>query len=155
VKTRAILFSGALLSLWLGCSSAPQADSTESVRQAVEKHLAARTDINPANMRVTVDKVEYEADRAQATVTIAARNDPQAKMQMMYRLRKAGQVWEVEPQASGSGGHGAPPAPEAGEGGGALPPGHPGIGTDEANELPPGHPPVGEQPSNKGPGSGA
>jgi hypothetical protein len=132
---------------WLGCSASNEANATASVQRAVEKHLALRTDMDPSNLRVVVEKVSYDGDHANAAVTIVARKDPQAKMQMMYRLRKAGGEWEVEPpQGSGSGAHGeAAPAPEP-EGTPELPPGHPrlkGNESAEPGELPPGHPPVG------------
>jgi len=143
-----------LLTVWLGCSS-NQADPTASVRQAVERHLAARTDLTPASMRVIVEKVSYEGDRASAAVTIVARNDPQAKMQMSYHLRKAGSGWEVEPSpASGAGAHGgAAPAPPAGGNDAELPPGHPPVGGQQAGELPPGHPPLDENPHGQNPGA--
>jgi hypothetical protein len=142
---------GLTLAGWMGCSAASEADETVSVQQAVERHLAKRTDMDPSNLRVVVEKVSYEGDgdRATAAVTIMARQDPQAKMQMMYRLRKTSGGWEVEPsQGSEAGAHGGgamPPAPPAGEGGSELPPGHPPVkGADPGagSELPPGHPPV-------------
>ena len=144
-------------SAWLGCSGANEADATASVQQAVERHLAARTDLDPSNLQVVVDKVNFEGDRASAAVTIVARKDPQAKMQMMYRLRKTAEGWEVEaPQGSESGAHGgAAPMPEAG-GDTGLPPGHPAVegGADaDASELPPGHPPVGGKAAGEKPGS--
>jgi hypothetical protein len=146
-------------SAWLGCSRANEADATASVQQAVERHLAARTDLDPSNLQVVVDKVNFEGDRASAAVTIVARKDPQAKMQMMYRLRKTAEGWEVEaPQGLESGAHGgAAPMPEAG-GDTGLPPGHPAVegGADaEASELPPGHPPVGGKAAGEKPGSRA
>jgi hypothetical protein len=143
-----------LLSSFVGCSATEQ-DSTASVQQAVERHLSARTDLDPGNLTVTVENVNFEGDRATAAVTIQARKDPQAKMQMTYHLRKAGDGWEVEPQASGAGAHGggmtAPetaPMPETGESASELPPGHPPVGGasgSQPSELPPGHPPVSGQ----------
>jgi hypothetical protein len=128
------------------------------VQRAVERHLAARTDLDPSNLQVIVEKVSYEGDRANAAVSIVARKDPQAKMQMMYRLRKTAEGWEVEaPQGSESGAHGGAAAPMPEAGGAELPSGHPPLegGTDaEASELPPGHPPVGgkagEKPGSRG-----
>jgi hypothetical protein len=132
----------------MGCSGASEADETASVRQAVERYLSARTDLSLSSMRVVVNKVTVEGERATAAVTIAASNDPQAKMEMMYKLRKTAEGWEVEPpQGGAAGAHGgsAPqPQPEAG-GESALPPGHPPVGGEaepKASELPPGHPPV-------------
>jgi hypothetical protein len=139
----------ALLSLaltgWLGCS-ASEADQTAQVRQAVERYLSARTDLSLSTMRVVVNKVNVDGDRADAAVTIVARNDPQAKMEMNYILRKTAEGWEVEqPQGAESGAHsgGAPSPAPAGEA--DLPPGHPPLGGEQgggAAELPPGHPPV-------------
>ena len=140
---------------WLGCSAANETDATASVQLAVERHLAARTDLDPSNLSVAVEKVSYEDDRATAAVTITARKDPQAKMQMMYRLRKTAAGWEVEPsQGSEAGAHGGGAAPMPDPGRGAeLPPGHPPTEGGEggaASELPPGHPPVGGEPQKKG-----
>jgi hypothetical protein len=135
---------------WLGCSSANKTDDTASVQRAVEKHLATRTDLG--NLQVVVEKVSFEGDHANAAVTIMARQDSKAKMQMTYRLRKTDAGWEVEaPQGSEAGAHagGAVPMPEAEGGGAELPPGHPpvkGGAGGEASELPPGHPPVEKAP---------
>jgi hypothetical protein len=98
-------------------------------------------------MRVVVNKVEVDGDRADAAVTIVARNDPQAKMEIGYRLRKTAEGWEVEPpQGAEAGAHSGGAAPRPQQGGEAeLPPGHPPLGGEQgggAAELPPGHPPV-------------
>jgi hypothetical protein len=158
VKKLTVALLSLVLAGWLGCSAPSEADATASVQQAVERHLAARTDLDPSNLQVVVDKVSYEGDRANAAVTIVARKDPKAKMQMTYRLRKTAEGWEVEPSQSGGGAHGgSAPMPEAG-GGAELPPGHPAVeggGGAEANELPPGHPPVGGESPKEKPGSGA
>jgi hypothetical protein len=131
---------------WLGCSAASEPDDTALVRQAVERYLAARTDLSLSSMRVVVEKVSVEGDRANAAVTIVARNDPKAKMEMTYRLLKTAEGWEVEPpQGSEAGAHGGA-APRAEPGGAAeMPPGHPPVGGESgssAPELPEGHPPV-------------
>lgn len=146
----------ALLSLVLACfaaCSSGESGETARVRQAVERYLSARTDLSLSSMRVVVDEVTVEGDRANAAVTIVARNDPKAKMAMNYRLRKTADGWEVEPpqgQEAGahSGGAMAPsPSPQP-DAGGDLPPGHPPVGgqqsggEESASELPPGHPPI-------------
>jgi hypothetical protein len=159
VRKVTLVFLCVALAGWLGCAAANESDPTTSVQQAVEKHLAARTDMDPSNLRVVVESVSYDGDRANASVTIVARQDPRAKMQMTYHLRKTAAGWEVEaPQGSEAGAHGgAAPMPEAG-GGAELPPGHPPVERErgsEANELPPGHPPVGGEPAKDKPGSGA
>ncbi|MEX2303393.1 MAG: hypothetical protein WD733_20800 [Bryobacterales bacterium] len=145
MKKLSLLFVSLALAVWMGCSGAGEADETASVRQAVERYLSARTDLSLSSMRVVVNKVTVEGERATAAVTIAASNDPQAKMEIMYNLRKTAQGWEVEPpQGGAAGAHGgSAPKPEAG--GESMPPGHPPVGGETAPgaaELPPGHPPV-------------
>ena len=130
-----------LLALSLGgCGSEGKSDI--AVREAVREHLASRTDLALGKMTVELDSVEYDGSSATADVTIAARDDPQASMKMVYRLRRSDSDWMVEAPASGS-----PPGTHGGAGGsaGALPPGHPPTGEQpktSGGELPPGHPPV-------------
>ena len=125
-----------------GCGSGGKSDI--AVREAVREHLARRTDLALGKMTVELDSIAYDGSNATADVTIAARDDPQASMKMVYRLRRSGSDWMVEAPASGSprGAHGG-----AGGSPGALPPGHPPTGEQpktNGGELPPGHPPVQE-----------
>lgn len=149
VKKLITTFLSLALASWVACSTASGPDeATTAIRQAVERHLAARTDLDPANLRVVVEKVSYEGEQAEAAVTIVARNDPEAKMEMIYRLRKTADGWQVEsPQDSG--GHGGmAPAPQQEESDSGLPPGHPPVGGSQgsgSSEMPEGHPPVTEQ----------
>lgn len=153
MKKLAIGLLGLVLACFAACSTAGESDETASVRQAVERYLSSRTDLSLSSMRVVVDQVTVEGDRANAKVTIVARNDPQAKMDMMYRLRKTADGWEVEPpQGSEAGAHSGgavSPSPQP-DSGAEMPPGHPPVGGSQgsseqgggAGELPPGHPPV-------------
>ena len=142
------------LLLSLGCGSN---ENTELlVRDAVLHYLAARTDLTMGNMDVKIDKLDLKGDTATAGVTISARGDAKASMQMVYELRRTGTGWEVTPPSGGSGAaHGGMP-PGATEPGAGLPPGHsspggaPG-GTAEQPQLPQGHPPVGNPPVQKSP----
>jgi hypothetical protein len=148
LKKLTLAYLGLAVIGWLGCSGTSQTDDTAAVRQGVERYLTSRTDLNLSQMRVVVENVNFEGDRADAAVTIVARNDPQAKMEMSYRLRKTADGWEVEPpQGSEAGAHGGAAAPKAAppESGAEMPPGHPpvsGEGGSSAPDLPPGHPPV-------------
>ncbi len=119
-----------------GCGSDEKSDV--AVREAVRAHLAGLTDLSLGKMTVEVDSVEYDGSNATAQVTIAAREDPRASMNMAYRLRRSGSQWIVEAPVAGSspGAHGG-----TGAGGGAMPPGHP-----------PANPPIGEQPKAGGQG---
>jgi hypothetical protein len=143
------------LLLTLGCGSN---ENTELlVRDAVLHYLAARTDLTMGNMDVKIDKLDLKGDSATASVTISARGDAKASMQMVYELRKTGTGWEVTPPSGGSGAaHGGMPSPGGGEAGGELPPGHPSAGgapggTAEQPQLPQGHPSIGNPPVPKSP----
>ena len=163
-KLLSIIFA---LSLWgVGCgSSAPPAasDADAEVRVAIESYLATRSGLNMSAMALIVDKVDYEGDTAVASVTIQAKNEERAKMQMAYNLRRENGEWKVEPSEAGAGHGGAagsgapggagggmpsghPPATQPPASGGDLPSGHPPVGGDapapSGSELPSGHPPV-------------
>ena len=134
--------AGAFLTVFLlaACGSGED-DLPAQMRTAVEDYLAGRVGLAADNMKVSVDAVQTDGNRAQVEVTITASNDAAAAMQMVYDLEKRSGRWRVKP---------SPPAaemepPEAG----GLPPGHPPI--DEPDPaLPPGHPPLeggGQAPS--------
>jgi hypothetical protein len=149
LRNRTLLLVVVSLLLFVDCGSGAKSD--DLVLDAVRHHLSNRTDLTLANMDLKLDRVDYQQDTAEAQVTIVARADEQARMQMVYRLRRSGDGWEVVPGASGAGGgHGGgmttPPAQPPGEGqGGELPQGHPpvgGEGSGSSSDLPAGHPPV-------------
>ena len=89
-------------------------------------------------MRVEVAQVKFQGDEATAAVTITARDDPSASMQMMYRLTRTPEGWEVQDPRSKAGS-------AAGD---DLPLGHPPLENrpGAAAELPSGHPPLNESP---------
>jgi len=122
-----------------GCARGPKAESEAAILQAVERHLASRSGLNPKNMTLRVGSVKFRQETAEAEVVFTAKNDPKAIMTMHYGLRRQGAGWVVEPQAPAGGGHGA-----AATGASELPVGHPPVSpaTPPAGELPAGHPPV-------------
>jgi hypothetical protein len=132
----------ALLTLLPSCGSDEGRDI--EVRESIREYLASRSNLAFSKMTLKVDSVEYEGDRATANVTISAREDEKASMQIVYQLRRTDSGWVVEPSAPGSaasphGGGGTPGTQQA------LPPGHPPAGGTQppaGNELPQGHPPV-------------
>ncbi len=143
-----------VLVLSLGCGSNQNTELL--IRDAILHYLAGRTDLTMSNMDLKIDRLEMEGDSATAGVTISARGDAKASMQMVYELRKTGSGWEVTPPSGGSGAaHGGLP-PGAAESGSGLPPGHPPAGgtpggAAEQPQLPQGHPPVGNAPAPKSP----
>jgi hypothetical protein len=143
----------ALLLAGIACS----AEKSEiQIREAIRQHLATRTDLS--KMEIELDAVDYDDNQATARVTIKAREDENARMPWVYKLRKVGSEWQVQPSdenAGHGGGRAAPPAsglppghPPAGgtqpQGGSRMPPGHPPIGgeTPQQPQTPRGHPPV-------------
>lgn len=119
-----------------------QAKSETAVRQAIERYLAARPNLNLQGMELQVSNVRFQGERAEADVMFRAKSDGKAALSMHYNLRREGGGWRVTPQSSG---HGMMP-PEAGESMPELPGGHLPVGSSSppspAPELPPGHPPV-------------
>jgi len=127
----------------VGCNRRTQNEA--AVRQAVERYLASRPNLNMQGMDLAVTSVKVRDEKAEAEVTFRAKTDSKAIMSMHYNLKRRGGKWEVEPQ---SGGHGASMPPM--EGSAELPGGHPPVGSSSptppaAGELPPGHPPVKKQ----------
>ena len=115
--------------------------SASDVEAAIHVYLSKRTDLRVDEMRVRADRIRYDGDRAVASVSIMASDDPKAIMKMMYELVRESDGWRVVPPESA-----VPPAtaPVEGEG---LPPGHPPTGG-----LPPGHPPTAPQGGGLPPG---
>ncbi len=113
-----------------GCSRKP-AETDAAVRQAVERYLASRSNLNMGAMDLSVGSIVFRGDKAEAEVTFRSKNDAKASMSMRYKLRRQGNQWEVEPQ------------PAAETSGSGVPAGHPPVGSAPAQpELPAGHPPV-------------
>ena len=125
-----------------GCgSSEPQrtaADERKGVEEAVDRHLAKRSDLDFSSMKVLVDRVNFVGDdQAEATVKFTVGEGAAASIQMVYTLQKTDDVWEVVGPPKGTqGSQVSPPAA-----GGAMPADHPAVG-GEQQPLPSGHPPV-------------
>lgn len=144
------IWAGALLALCTCGEELPR--STEQVEAAVEAYLAERTDLKVSHMEVRADRIRYDGDRAVASVSIMASDDPKAAMKMVYELVQVPDGWRVVPSqasapstGSGPGGPGATPGlppghPPTSPGGLELPQGHPP--TAPEGGLPPGHPPI-------------
>jgi hypothetical protein len=118
-------------------------ESEQAVRQGVMNYLSKRNDL--AQMDVTVTKVSFRENEADATVHFQAKgsNAPGSGLDLNYVLERKGNEWVVKGRGTGighGGGMGTPDNPH-GAGGmpgatGALPPGHPTI----PQAMPPGHP---------------
>ncbi len=129
------MFVTLILLLAAACSEeAPR--SASEIETAVRSYLAERTDLRLGEMQVRAERIRYEGDVATVAVSIVAENDPKAVMQMLYRLRRDPDGWQV-----------LAPAPASGSPPGELPPNHP-----PTAGLPPGHPPAGQPGSGLPPG---
>lgn len=124
-------------------SSSSAADQDAAVEQAIQAHLAKRTDLNLGGMDIAVERITYPAsDEARAEVAFRAKGQAEAMLEMVYRLDRVEDAWQVRPGAA----QGAAGAPQT-QPGGAMPPDHPPVGGTppsggSGSELPPGHPPV-------------
>lgn len=145
----------ALIALLLSSACAQDRPrSAADIEAAVQAYLEERTDLRVAQMEVRADRIRYEGDRALASVSIMASDDPNAVMKMVYELVQRENGWKVVPpdasgpQAGGlAGGQGGSPGlppghPPLEAPGTGLPPGHPPT-TPQGGALPPGHPPIG------------
>ena len=136
MKIAITIFLCAISAFAAGCSGSE--DSEAAIAAAIDTHLGLRTDLGAGRMRVEVAQVKVQGDEATAAVTITARDDPNASMQMMYRLKRTADGWEVQ----------APGSKAGSAAGDDLPPGHPPLENkpSTAAELPAGHPPLNESP---------
>jgi len=89
-------------------------------------------------MDVTVTSVQFNGDKADAVVQIAAKGQPQG-MQMRYSLQQKGSRWVVVGRADSGAGHGAATAPGVANphGGGAMPAAGSGQKMPSPDDLPP------------------
>ncbi len=128
--------------------------NTDAVKQGVTEYLKAsqaKTGLNLDAMQIEVRSVSFERDQARANVYISPKGMQTGGMQLTYVLARNGNKWVVRGRTeSGASPHGgnqmqqdSPGLPQQG-----LPPGHPQVapgGDRPAGALPRGHPPVGSK----------
>jgi len=168
---------GLAVALLCGCKKNIQND--DAVKQGIQNYLSKRGDL--LAMDVKVESVAYHQNEATATVRFQAKGNsaPQAGMTMAYVLERQGSQWVVKGRAGAPDGSPHTGIPQGSDGSsptGALPPGHPAIGSNGAanpsglgsigampnmpppnnsgapsGALPQGHPPIGssKSPDNK------
>jgi hypothetical protein len=136
---RALMIVAVLCGL-ASCGRGPKAETETAVRQAVERYLASRPNLNMAGMQLDVSRIQFRGQTAEAEVTFRAKNDSKAVMSIQYKLKRKGNGWEVEPGETGHGGVSPSAAPST-----DLPAGHPPVGSSPAPDVPSGHPQVKNQ----------
>lgn len=117
----------ATLALLTGCSRGAKLETEPAVRQALERYLSSRSNLNMQGMDLQIAGMQFRGQQAQVDVVFKAKGGgttPGGTMSMRYTLNRRGDRWEVEPQSSAHGGT----APPAGSGAPAeMPPGHPAV----------------------------
>ena len=123
------LLATAFCCLLLACGGGAKLENEAAVRQALDRYLASRPNLNMQGMELQISGIQFRGQQAQADVVFKAKGgDAKGTMSMRYTLHRKGDRWEVEPQSAAHGGAGGGMAPPAG----SAPP----------SEMPPGHPPV-------------
>ena len=120
------------------------AQSKDAVRQGVVDYLSGRKDLNITSMDIDVSAVQFNGNKADATVTFAPKGVSAAQgMTMHYQLEEQGGKWSVVGrQDSGHAGAVAPGAANP-HGAGALPEGEAnphgggGVRMPSPEDLPP------------------
>jgi hypothetical protein len=127
----------ALVSMMLLAGCKKSIADNNAVRQAIVDHLSSRG-MNVSTMKIDITKVDYQNDKAVATVAFSPRDTPGGGMSMTYNLAHENNRWVVKGRQSGAGEHGAGMQDPHG----AMPMPPP---TGSSPDLPSGHPPVGER----------
>ena len=76
--------------------------SKAAVQEAIEEHLKQRPNVVFQNMTVEVGDVTFNGDTAEAQVKFRSKQAPNLAVGMLYKLRRAGNGWQVESASSAS-----------------------------------------------------
>jgi len=121
-----------------GCGRKTQ--NSDAVRQGVLDHLT-KAGLNVQAMDVKVTAVQFNGNRADATVAITPKGTNTAGMSMTYQLEQQGGNWVVVGRPAGTphGGMAMPPSGANPHGGGMAAPGAPASpgGMPAPEDLPP------------------
>ena len=108
-----------------GCKKAPDAESKESVKKAIDAYLAQRQNLALGNMSMEVVDVKFEGDTATAEVKFTSKQSSNLAVTVHYKLQRRDNEWHVESTvpARGAGGnpHGVTPSPGSPAAGGEPP----------------------------------
>ena len=93
-----------LVVLSLACSAAwhrsSGVNSRAAVQEAIEEHLRQRSNVVSQNMTMEVGDVTFNGDTAQAQVRFHSKQAPSLAVGVLYKLRRAGNGWQVESTSS-------------------------------------------------------
>ena len=89
------IFSHFLVILALGFAGCQHsANDNDAIRGAIDRHLAARGNLNTAAFDTEIQKVNIQGDQAQADVAFRVKGGP-GMMQLTYNLKRTGGAWAV------------------------------------------------------------
>jgi hypothetical protein len=88
------------------------AESNDAVRQAVLDYLSGIQGLNVQAMEVKLDSVQFNASKADASVSIFLTGSKDPFMKKVYHLEQKSEKWVVIPSQEAAG-HGMAPAPGA------------------------------------------
>ena len=114
---RAVVMSLVVLGLAgsVACHRLGGIQSKAAVQEAIEEHLKQQPNVFFQNITVEVGDVTFNGDTAQAQVRFRSKQSPNLAVGMLYRLRRAGNGWQVESTStatmSGTTPHGSTAAP--------------------------------------------
>jgi hypothetical protein len=148
VKWLAVALTAVVLG---GC--AKNIDNQEAAQKAVDEYFARKPELR--SMTARVQNVIFRGNEADATVLVTGRGQaPSTAIAIPYVLERQSNGWLVKgPSRSAMASH-------AGQSGGQMPPGHPGMGNATGampgtmpGAMPSGHPGMGNAPGAEKDGS--
>ena len=74
--------------------------SKAAVQEAIEEHLKRQPNVVFQNMTVEVGEVTFNGDTAEAQVKFRSKQAPTLAVGVIYKLRQAGNRWQVESTSS-------------------------------------------------------
>lgn len=112
-----------ILLVLLSCAACNRGgQNKDAVRQGVLDYLSGRRDLNISSMDVEVSAVQFNGNKADATVTFAPKGVSGAQgMTMRYQLEQQGDKWAVVGRQDSGHAGAVPPGAANPHGGGALP----------------------------------
>jgi hypothetical protein len=99
------------------CHKSASIQSKAAIQAAIETHLQGRPNVALNNMKIDVQDVKFDGDRAEAEVKFSSKKASDITVGVRYVLRRVGDRWEVESSSVRSGMEGS----THGSAGGGMP----------------------------------
>jgi hypothetical protein len=101
---RALVMSLVMVGLMglAACRRSSEVQSNAAVKAAIEEHLKHQTNVVFQNMTLEIDSVSFHDNTAEAQVKFRSKQAPELAVGMLYKLRRAGNGWQVESASSAS-----------------------------------------------------